>query len=89
MAGNQETKEAALALVVIGVLIAAKMKDGFQLKDIVELFAEINANEEMSQVLKVGFENIAQVPAEIKDLSFMEIFDLAAALIKQVNSAKA
>jgi hypothetical protein len=85
MAGNKETKEAAIALVVVGIAVSVALKDGFQLQDVVDIYGKLSGDPRLVEVLGLAWENIDQVSTEIKDLNFLEIFDIVSAVIKELN----
>ncbi len=85
MAGNKETKELAIAMVVVGLVVAAKFKDGFQFQDVIDVYNEVTSNPELLNLIGQAYDKIGEIPAEIADLNFLEIFDIVSAVIKEFN----
>ena len=74
--GVKETKEAILALVVLGKFIADRAKDGLDFNDAVALGQQL-MNEDFKAKVMAGVDGIDKVPMEIKDLKMAEVFELA------------
>lgn len=74
--GVKETKEALLALVLLGKFVADRLKDGAQIDDALALGQKL-LDEEFKSKVMAGVDGIDKVPAEIKDLKLAEIFELA------------
>lgn len=80
--GIKETKEAAIAVLRLSGLIAGKLKDGFQVQDLVDVVTAAVSD----PVLKAGLEGVSKVPAEAKDLQGHEWGELLGALTPEVVS---
>lgn len=83
--GNKDTKEVAVALVVVGACVYEVMKDGFQaIEDISALFQKLTEPGPVKDKLDAAIADIGNVSAEIGDLELMEILDIAAAAIAEL-----
>lgn len=74
--GVKETKEAVLALVILGKFVAVRLKDGLDLSDAAALASKMLVPE-FKDVVMAGVEGLEKVPAELSELSMAEIFELA------------
>lgn len=77
--GIKETKEALLALVLLGKFVADRAKDGLAIDDAVALAQKLS-DPAFVDVLKAAVEGVDKVAAEVKDLSFAEVLELAGVL---------
>jgi len=87
--GVKETKEAILAMVVLGKFVADRLKDGAQLDDALALGSKLIGDAEFKNVVMAGIEGIDKVPAEIKDLTIVEALELAQLLPQILTALKA
>lgn len=87
--GIKETKEAILALVVLGKVVAGLAKDGLKLDDAVALGAKFASDEAFKKAVLDGVNGIDQVPEEIKDLSLAEGLELAGVIPQILEALKA
>ena len=78
--GIKETKEVVRASFVVAALLISKLKDGVQLSDLMEVFAQLSQNE----VFKRAIEDIQAVPAEVVDLSLVEGVELAKVVLEEL-----
>ena len=89
----KETKEVLVGLLKITALLAKSFKDGIQAQDIAVVIAKIAEDEAIKKLLLEAYNGVDKVPAEIKDLSFKEGFELMTVavpeLIEIINSLKA
>ena len=74
--GIKETKEALVGLNEVSILIAKRLKDGAQASDIPALLEDLKKDPEVISKLEAARDNIAAVPAEIKDLQLSEGMEL-------------
>jgi hypothetical protein len=77
MEGIKETKEALLAVVVLGAFVAERAKDGLKLDDLSALVTKFVTDPEFKTKLEMGVQGIDKVPAEVKDMTFVEVLELA------------
>lgn len=82
--GIKETKEAMIGLLKLSAVMAEVLKDGAQLTDAVALFAKFQGDEKFKAALMAAQENVAAVPAELKDLSIMEGVELIQAAFPEI-----
>lgn len=75
--GVQETKEAILALVVLGKFVADRLKDGVQMDDAMALGMKLMSDESFKSKVMAGIQGIEKVPEEIKDIHLAEVLELA------------
>lgn len=78
--GTKETKEAILALVVLGKFVVDRLKDGAQLDDAVALGTALLVEGDFKTVVMAGVQGIDQVPKEVKELDLADILELAKVL---------
>lgn len=78
--GVKETKEALLAIVILGAEIAKVAKDGLSFADLAVLFADYQNDPSMKAKLQAGVDGIGKVGDELKDLSFAEVIELASVI---------
>jgi urease gamma subunit len=74
--GVKETKEAILALVIIGKFVADKAKDGLDFSDAMALGQKL-MDEAFKAKVMAGVQGMELIPAEMKDLKLAEVFELA------------
>lgn len=74
--GVKETKEAILAMVVLGSFVALRLKDGAGLDDAMALGEKL-LDEAFKAKVMAGVEGLDKIPAELKDLSLADLFELA------------
>jgi hypothetical protein len=82
----KETKEALVALVKLGKEVAAMAKDGIDLKDAAALGIKFASDEKFRGVIIEAISGAAQIPAEVKDISFEEGVELALAVIGELQA---
>lgn len=88
--GTKETKEALTAMRAAAVLIYKAQKGAKDAAEVAQrLPALALANPGVIEAVKAGFENVGEIPNEIKDLSFGEVAELAAHAAKEVAGAAA
>lgn len=75
--GVKETKEALLALVILGKFVADRLKDGAQLEDAMALGTALLADSEFKAVVMAGVNGADQVPAELGELDLADGLELA------------
>ena len=76
MHGVKETKEAILALVIIGKFVADKAKDGLDFSDAMALGQKL-MDEQFKAKVMAGVHGMELIPAEIQDMKMAELFELA------------
>lgn len=80
MAGQQgvkETKEAILALVILGKFVADRLKDGVQLDDAVALGAKLMGDADFKAKVMAGIDGIEKVPAEVGEIDLADLLELS------------
>lgn len=77
--GVKETKEAILALVVLGKFVADRLKDGVDLADAGALVQKLS-DEEFKTVVQAGIEGVEVVPKELGELDLADFLELAKVL---------
>lgn len=85
MANTVETKEALIALIRLGKFIASQAKDGFQVGDGLALAQLLITSEAFRDVIVDGFLGAAQIPAELKEISFEDGMELAMTMISELK----
>lgn len=76
----KETKEALVALVLLGKLVADRLKDGVQLDDAIAIGQALLLDGEFKTKLEAGYVGYDKIGDEFKDLTLAKIIDLAAVL---------
>lgn len=74
--GVKETKEAIMALVILGKFVAERAKDGLDFSDAMALGQKL-LDEEFKAKVMLGVEGMEKIPDEMKDLKLAEVFELA------------
>ena len=87
--GVKDTKEAILAMVILGKFVAERLKDGAQLDDALALGTKLIGDAEFKEKVMAGINGIDKVPAEIKDLSMVDALELAQVLPEILAALKA
>ena len=81
-----QTKQALVALVLLGKTIAAAAKDGLDLSDAVTLGSKLVSDEKFREALVEGVKGIDQVPAELKDIAASEALELLGAVYEALKA---
>jgi hypothetical protein len=82
-----QTKEAVVALVKLGKVLAELAKDGIDWKDGAALASKIISDEAFRGALVAAVEGAANIPAELKDIKLEEGIELALAVIAELKAA--
>ena len=77
MVGIKETKDVIIAVNELALVIIKHVRDGFQVTDIVAVITELIGTDSFKTAIADAVSNIAQVPAEIKDIDLIEGGELA------------
>jgi hypothetical protein len=86
MTDVKETKQALVALVLLGKAVAAAAKDGLDLSDAVALGSKLVSDEKFREALVEGVKGIDQVPAELKDIAASEALELLGAVYEALKA---
>lgn len=70
--GIKETNEILIAANEVGLLAVKRLKDGFGFDDFQAFYAAFVNDAEFKAKLQAGWENMGEVPTEIKDIDFAE-----------------
>jgi hypothetical protein len=81
-----QTKQALVALVILGKAIAAAAKDGLDLSDAVALGSKLVSDSAFRDALVEGVKGIDQVPAELKDIAASEALELLGAVYEALKA---
>jgi len=81
-----QTKQALVALVLLGKTIAELAKDGLDLSDAVALGSKLVSDEKFREALVEGVKGIDQVPAELKDIAASEALELLGAVYEALKA---
>ena len=82
----KETKEAVVALVKLGKVLAELAKDGIDWKDGAALASKIVSDEAFRSALVAAVEGAGAIPAELKDIKLEEGIELALAVIGELKA---
>lgn len=74
--GIKETKELLVGVNELSVFLVERLKDGAQVGDAVALIDKLKNDPDFQAKLAAAYDQINQVPAEVKDLSLMEGIEL-------------
>ena len=86
MTDVKETKQALVALVVLGKAVASLAKDGLDLGDAVALGSKLVSDDKFRTALVEGVKGIDQVPAELKDIAASEALELLGAVYEALKA---
>jgi len=81
-----QTKQALVALVILGKAIAVAAKDGLDLGDAVALGSKRVSDSAFRDALVEGVKGIDQVPAELKDIAASEALELLGAVYEALKA---
>jgi len=81
----KESKEALVALVVLGKAVADLAKDGLDLSDGLALGSKFIADEKFRGALIEGIKGIDKVGAELKDIAASEALELLGAIYEELK----
>jgi hypothetical protein len=76
----KETKEALVALVLLGKFVADRLKDGVQLDDALALGSALTVDGEFKAKVMAGYTDMDKISEEFKDFSLAKGLDLAGVL---------
>lgn len=80
-----EIKELIDAIMALSCKIALHLKDGFQWSDLPALLRDWYDDEEFSNLIKKGFLGMNKIPDEMKEISLVDGFDIAAQIIPWIQ----
>lgn len=78
--GVKETKEAVLALTVLGAFVASRLKDGVGVDDAMALGQKLMMDAEFKTKLADGVTGLEIIPKEMGELDMADGFELAKVL---------
>ncbi len=81
----KESKEALVALVVLGKAVADLAKDGLDLSDGLALGSKFIADEKFRAAIVEGIKGIDKVGPEIKDIAASEALELLGAIYEELK----
>lgn len=76
----KETKEALLALLVLGKLVSDRLKDGAQLDDAVAIGTALLMDGEFKKTVQAGYIGMELIDDEFKDFNLAKALDLVQAI---------
>lgn len=76
----KEVRELLVGVMELAVLIAERLKDGFQTDDVMHLFLKIQSD----PVFVEAFKNLKEVPNEVKDLDVSESVELILVMLPYI-----
>ena len=86
MTDVKETKQALVALVILGKAVAAAAKDGLDLSDAVALGSKLVSDSAFRDALVEGVKGLDKVPEEIKDIAASEALELLGAVYEALKA---
>jgi hypothetical protein len=81
----KESKEALVALVVLGKAVADLAKDGLDLSDGLALGSKFIADEKFRAAIVEGIKGIDKVGPELKDIAASEALELLGAIYEELK----
>jgi hypothetical protein len=81
----KESKEALVALVVLGKAVAELAKDGLDLSDGLALGSKFIADEKFRAAIVEGIKGIDKVGPELKDIAASEALELLGAIYEELK----
>lgn len=80
-----ESKEALIALVVLGKAVAAVAKDGLDLSDALALGTKFVADDKFRTAVVEGIKGLEKIGPELKDLAASEALELLGAVYDELK----
>ncbi|WP_417447236.1 hypothetical protein [Kangiella sp.] len=74
--GIKELKEAFIASMEVALLCFKLFRDGVQVTDFAEFYAQLTTNAEFKEKIKKGWEDAKLIPEEVKDIDTGEALEL-------------
>ena len=81
----KESKEALVALVILGKAVAELAKDGLDLSDGLALGSKFIADEKFRGALVEGIKGLDKVVPELKDIAASEALELLGAIYEELK----
>lgn len=81
----KESKEALVALVVLGKAVAAAAKDGLDLSDALALGTKFVSDDKFRSAIVEGVKGLEKIGPELKDLAASEALDLLGAIYEELK----
>jgi hypothetical protein len=75
--GVQESRELLIAVNTLVIYLIKQFKDGVQMADFVELYAQLMADEDLRQKMLDAYLGVSSIPAELKDIDLRETVELS------------
>lgn len=82
----KNTKEVVVALVKLGKAVSLAARDGLDVKDVAAIGMKIATDEAFRGAFIAAFEGAANIPAELKEISFEEGVELALAIVAELKA---
>jgi hypothetical protein len=76
----KESKEALIALAVLGKLVSDRLKDGVDLSDAIAIGQALLVDGEIKAKVEAGYKDADKIDEEFKDFSIAKAIELAAVL---------
>jgi len=86
--GVKETKEALIAMAILGKFVTDKLKDGVQLEDAMALGSALLVDGEFKSKVMAGIHGIEMVPKEVSDLSAADIIEMCQIIPELITIVK-
>lgn len=81
----KESKEALVALVILGKAVASVAKDGLDLSDVVALGTKFVSDEKFRVAVVEGIKGLEKIGPELKDLAASEALELLGAIYDELK----
>lgn len=82
----KNTKEAVVGFIAIAALMAEVFKDGVQLTDAMTVWTKIQGSPELLAKIMAAYQEIEQVPSEVKEVSAEEVLEIVAASLPEIKN---
>ena len=81
----KESKEALVALVILGKAVASVAKDGLDLSDAVALGTKFVSDDKFRSAVVEGIKGLEKIGPELKDLAASEALELLGAIYDELK----
>lgn len=82
--GIKETKELVAGVFAVAALLTERLKDGAQFEDAIAFYTAMATDEAFKTKVIAAYDNAKAIPAEMKDLTMEEGFELAMFILPEI-----
>lgn len=84
MPGIKETRELAVGIAAVSVVLIDLAKDGFQFTDLTDFYTKVQSDPALKAKVEAAFAGVSQVGGELADIDTKEGIALAFAVAEEV-----